>query len=41
MGMMKGDVTVIGRATAERDVVMVDGGRKSPLPNKGYEHFKG
>jgi thiamine-monophosphate kinase len=39
--MMKDDITVIGRATKERDVVLIGDGGKVPLPNKGYEHFKG
>jgi thiamine-monophosphate kinase len=33
-------LTAIGTVTKKKDVVLVDGGEKKILENKGYEHFK-
>jgi thiamine-monophosphate kinase len=33
-------LTAIGSVTKKRDIILVDGGKKTTLANKGYEHFK-
>jgi len=39
--MMKANITVIGRATPDRRIILIRDGKRSPLEKKGYEHFKG
>ncbi len=34
------DLTAIGSVTRKKDIVLLDGGNKKILENKGYEHFK-
>jgi thiamine-monophosphate kinase len=39
--MLGDEFSVIGRATVDKSVVLVKGGERSELPNKGYVHFIG